>query len=238
VCSSDLKKTSALLIGIVGIAAARTAAADDYGQTTQQTTTTTTDPDQTVTVTTWNEPTMVSGIGIGFQLGGGASGFFDPDMRGIAGDTAGNWAFRAAFGTHTPLGVEANYLGTDARLRDLNDNGDSGGRLVGTTLEGDLRLNLGPHDSWDPYVFGGLGWQRFDASNVVTVSDTGLHSNANVTEIPAGVGLSYRDLDGLTFDLRGTFRQPLAGEDLLTTRSGDTASLRSWEAGAALGYEF
>jgi opacity protein-like surface antigen len=230
-----MKKTSALLIGIVGIAAARTARADD--QTTQNTTVTT-DPDQTVTVTTWNEPSMASGIGIGFQLGGGAAGFFDPDMRGIAGDTAGNWAFRAAFGTHTPLGVEANYLGTDARLRDLGANGDSGGRLVGTTLEGDLRLNLGPHDSWDPYVFAGVGWQRFDASHVVTVSDTGLHSNANVTEVPAGVGLSYRDLDGLTFDLRGTFRQPVTDADLFTTQSGDKASLRSWEAGAAIGYEF
>jgi hypothetical protein len=53
-----------------------------------------------------------------------------------------------------------------------------------------------------------------------------------------GAGLSYRDVSGLTVDVRGTFRAAASSDLLIDPRTGNEADLHTWEASAALGYEF
>jgi hypothetical protein len=53
-----------------------------------------------------------------------------------------------------------------------------------------------------------------------------------------GAGLSLRDVSGFTGDLRGTFRATTDSTLVLDGATNTYASLYSWEASAAVGYEF
>lgn len=187
----------------------------------------------------WMEPTLRSGIGIGFTVGGGVTGFTDKALRDtVSSDVGGLWDFRASIGTHIPLGIDVTYLGTAQNVNTLQ-TGQANGTLIGTTVEGALRFNMLPHNDLNPYVFGGVGWQRYDVHNMVFAhADTGLAQNDNLVEFPMGAGLSYRDPSGFTVDARGTFRAATASTLVIDPRTGNYADLHSWEASAALGYEF
>jgi hypothetical protein len=186
----------------------------------------------------WYEPRLPSGIGIGLTVGGGLSGFTDRAMRDtVTSNVGGLWDARLSFGTHVPLGLDVSYLGTAANIQSLT--GVSNGTLVGTTVEAALRLNLLPHYSFDPYIFAGAGWQRYDVTSMrLAQADTGMKASDNVAEFPMGAGLSFRDLSGFTVDLRGTFRPTTSSTLLLDQRNETYASLHTWEASAAIGYEF
>jgi hypothetical protein len=186
----------------------------------------------------WYEPYLASGIGVGITIGGGITGFTDRAMRdAVTSDVGGLWDARLSLGTHTPVGLDVSYLGTAANARTLT--GVSNGTLIGTTVEAALRFNLLPHYSFDPYLFAGVGWQRYDVTSMqFATADTGMKVSDNVAEFPLGAGLSFRDLSGFTFDLRGTFRPTTASTLLFDTRNGTYADLHTWEASAAIGYEF
>jgi hypothetical protein len=186
----------------------------------------------------WNEPYLATGIGVGILAGGGITGFTDQSLRNITSSSVGGlWDVRATIGTHTPLGIDISYVGEANGLRTLT--GASNGNLIGTTVEAALRWNILPHYAWNPYLFAGVGWQNFQVTNMqVASADSGLATHDNDVEFPMGAGMSFRDRSGWQFDVRGTFRAAPNSTLLFQPSSGDYASAHSWEASAALGYEF
>jgi hypothetical protein len=182
---------------------------------------------------------MSSDIGISTILGGGVGGFTDDTMRDtVSSDVAGLWNLRVTIGSHTPLGVDINYLGSVADIDALT--GNESATLVGTTFEGALRYNILPHYAWNPYAFAGIGWQRYDVSGSdFTVADNGINESDNSVVFPMGAGLTFRDTSGLVFDAHGTFRANTEAGLVLEQMGGtDYAPMHTWEASAAVGYEF
>jgi hypothetical protein len=180
-------------------------------------------------------PYRASGIGVGVTAGGGVTGFTDSGMRDVTNTVGGLWDLRVAIGTHTNIGIELGYTGTAASVETFT--GADNGTLIGTTFEGVARWNLMPTSAFTPIIFAGVGWQHYSLtdSNFPT-SDTGMSDHDDILDVPAGLGLSYRALSGLLFDLRGTFRVATFN-DLLVKPNGDDAQLHTWEASAAIGYE-
>jgi hypothetical protein len=163
-------------------------------------------------------------------------------MRNTTSDLGGLWDLRVAIGSHLPLALELGYIGTATNINGL-PNGNKG-RLIGTTAEAALRWNVLPHMPFTPYVFGGMGWQRFDVTNTsVSLADSGVADHDNLMVFPMGAGLAYR-IGGFVADVRGTFRFATDNDLVKTSPSitqptpNDFAAMHSWEAGAALGYEF
>ncbi len=254
-----MSKTVTLVVCLGALALTRTAAADPSPATTPEPTPVETGaPVPTVTTTTttttntvptlaeendwysyaWNEPRLSSQIGVGVVVGGGVTGFTDKTMRdSMSSDVGGLWDARLSIGTHVPIGIDVSYLGTAADVTTLA--GVPNGTLVGTTVEAALRWNIFPHSILDPYVFAGAGWQRYDVTSMaLPVADSGMRASDNVAEFPMGTGIAFRDPSGFTLDLRGTFRATTDSTLLLNQETGNYAKLHTWEASAALGYEF
>ncbi|MBX3155050.1 MAG: outer membrane beta-barrel protein [Deltaproteobacteria bacterium] len=185
----------------------------------------------------WHDPRLMSGIGIGVIVGGGITGFTSQAMRDIvSNDVGGQWDARVTIGTHIPIALDLQYQGTAQSLQTLS--GFDNGTLIGTALEGMARWNILPHFSFNPYIFGGLGWQNYNVTNRnFSRAATGLASSDNSLSIPLGAGLSWRDGSGLVADLRGTFRFA-ADQDLLLEPNGSQADLWTWGVSAQIGWEF
>lgn len=193
---------------------------------------------------TAREPILESGIGVGLTVGAGVSGFATRSLREATSPIGGLWDLRAAFGTHTPLAIEVGYVGTAMSIRSALDQQTA--TLISTTFESDVRVNFAPHYLADPYVFAGLGWQRYTIDEPdFTIMRTGIANRADVLEVPVGAGLSYRD-GGFVADARGTFRAVrdanlVLDQPELTARTpGEQrfAPMHNWEASLAVGYEF
>ena len=216
-------KIPALAAGLL-LAGGATAAADDYVV-------------HEVDTYGWYEPTLPSGIGIGVQAGAGIGGFADHTMReSMAGGVNGLWNFRIALGSHLPIAFEAAYIGESANL---NAIGAPNATLIGTTVEGDLRWNILPHQFFTPYIFAGAGYQRYDVQNIqFQTADFGIRGSDNLLVIPMGLGFAYRDPSGFVIDARGTYRQAVDSNLIVDNTTESNTSLSWWEASAALGYEF
>jgi hypothetical protein len=188
----------------------------------------------------WNEPMLSSGIGISAILGGGVAGFTDKQMRSTTSDLGGLWDLRIAIGSHVPLALELGYVGTATNITGLPAGNK--GTLIGTTAEAALRWNVLPHFAWTPYLFGGAGWQRYDVTQThVSLSDSGMNDHDNLLVFPMGAGIAWRT-NGFVADLRGTFRaatdEDLVLKNSVLSTSSDFVPMHTWEASAALGYEF
>ena len=185
----------------------------------------------------WHEPGMLTDIGVGIGVGGGVSGFTDATLRDTTSSKVdGVWDARATIGTHIPLGLDVGYVGEAAHVQTLQ--GVANGTLVGTTLEAALRYNILPHFAVNPYVFAGIGWQNYEVTSMrIATSDSGMKSSDNLAEFPMGLGLSLRTESGWTLDVRGTFRAE-PSSTLVRDQTGTYASLHSWAATGAIGYEF
>jgi hypothetical protein len=187
----------------------------------------------------WHDSRMSSGIGVSTILGGGVTGFTDKTMRdSVTSDVGGLWGLHVLLGSHTPLGVDVSYVGTAANINSLI--GTQRGTLIGTTAEAALRYNILPHFAWNPYAFAGVGWQRYDVTGgTFNLSDTGMNASDNSVVFPMGLGMAYRDPTGLVVDLHGTFRAN-TNQGLVLQSAGSTsyAPMHTWEASAAIGYEF
>jgi len=191
----------------------------------------------------WHESTLPSGIGVSTIIGGGVAGFTDRTMRSTTSDVGGLWGARVAIGSHLPLALELGYTGSATNINGLPTGNK--GTLIGSTAEGAVRWNVLPHYSLTPYLFAGVGWQRYDVTQTsVSLSDSGMNDHDNLLVFPMGTGIAYR-MGGFVADVRGTFRAATEQDLVLknqtvlpTTNSNDFAPMHTWEASAALGYEF
>jgi hypothetical protein len=189
----------------------------------------------------WTERRLASGIGISTLVGGGVVGFTDKTMRNTTSSAGGLWDLRVTLGSHLPIALDLSYVGSATNINGLPSARK--GTLVGTTAEAALRYNILPHYAFTPYVFGGAGWQRYDVTQTnVSLSDSGMNDKDNLLEFPMGVGFAYRT-GGLVADIRGTFRATTDQNLVLKTptlspTSDDFAPMHTWEASAAIGYEF
>jgi hypothetical protein len=231
--------------------------------TTTTTTTTSTSPDGTTTAPApvpvtepgtqsdtdmfafeWHNPHLSSGMGISTTLGGGVVQFTNSTMRGTTSDIGGLWDLHLTFGSHLPLALDLAYVGTATSISGLRTGNSA--TLLGTAAEGTLRWNVLPNYAWTPYVFGGVGYQRYDVTGGdVTLSDSGMNSSDNLLSVPAGLGFVWRGNNGLVADVHGTYRftwfQDLLlknGAPITGTSSSDFVKLNNWQASAAIGYEF
>ncbi len=197
------------------------------------------DDPSNVTSLAWHDSRLASDIGVSAMLGGGVIGFTEKTMRDLTTSAVGGlWDLRVTLGSHTPLGLDIGYVGSAANINTLT--GAHTGTLVGTTVEGAVRFNVLPHDTWNPYGFVGMGWQRYDVTGgTIRLSDSGMNETDNSIVFPMGVGIAYRDRSGLVLDLRGTFRSNIGyGLVLESGTSATYVPMHTWEASAAAGYEF
>jgi hypothetical protein len=164
------------------------------------------------------------------QLGGGVMSFSGATARGVT-DTGGSWDLRLAWGTRSILGFEAAYIGSANKLS--APGLDPNAALIGTGVEGNLRLNAPlPYRSAliEPFGIAGVGWTRFDVVND-DFNLSGVREKDHIITVPVGAGLamSYRGfmVDG-RFTYRFAYREDLIGN----------ASLDNWIASANIGSEF
>lgn len=176
-------------------------------------------------------------IGFSLSLGGGVVDFTDSDMRDTTG-VGGSWAVRAAFGTKTPIGFEASYIGSAQSIDALGLDNDA--VLVSNGLQGALRINALMDSAVTPFIFGGIGWVRYDLTNV-NRNTSAISGKDDVLEFPVGVGIggSYR---GFGYDLRGELRFATK-EDMVPELSAgrvtdNFADMHRWGVNATLGYGF
>jgi hypothetical protein len=192
----------------------------------------------------WHNPQLQTGIGVSVLLGGGVAQFRNGTMRDTTSNLGGMWDLHVTIGTHLPLALDVAYVGSATHISTL-PTGNTG-TLVGTAAEGTLRWNVLPHYAWTPYVFGGVGYQRYDVEGTsVSLSDAGMNDHDNLLSVPAGIGFVWRTTNGFVADIHGTYRftwfQDLVlkgGAPALNTSSSNFIKMDNWSAGASLGYEF
>lgn len=188
-------------------------------------------------------PATVYGVSV--SVGGGVQDFTDADMQDTT-DIGGMWDVRAVIGTRTPIALEAAYTGS-AQAIDSRFGEENTATLVGTGVEGALRLNLIPLENITPYGVAGLGWRRYDVTGAdFRTADVGIADEDTLLEIPLGGGLAYR-FAGFTADARFTYRAAV-GEDLVISddelpdeqidSDAGKAGMDNWNVSARIGWEF
>ena len=187
----------------------------------------------------WHEESLSSGVGIGVVAGVGLAGFSDSHVRDATSSVGGLWDLRVTLGSHIPIGLDVSYVGTSQSINSLI--GSNSGTLLGTAVEGTLKWNILPHSPFNPYLFGGIGWQRYDVTGATfSTSDAGIRDSDNLIDYPVGAGVQYRD-GGFVADLRGTYRWTSNNNLILNNPLSSTSSfakMDSWGAEANAGFEF
>lgn len=167
--------------------------------------------------------------GTSVSVGGGFVQFVDSSTRDFATEGAG-WEGRVAFGTKTHLAIEAGYLGT---LHAIDALGlDSNANLLGTNVEGALRLNI-LTGKIQPYLIGGAGFAHYNLTNVST-NTSDVSDRDNIGEFPFGVGVAYT-AGSMMFDARAVYRTTT---DVDMFAGSTTNSLDAWSATLRLGFEY
>jgi hypothetical protein len=244
--STVAKKISPLLLVVLAVpAAANVAAADDwepYQPSEPQPTTTTDSHGRRIVVVGPVEPEPAFHSSL--QFSGGVLAFTN-DAVEDATDVGGLWEVRAVFGTDSLIALEAAYVGSAIPIETLFGP-DQDATLIGTGFEGALRLNLAPGSDVSPFVFGGLGWKRYDVSESdFRTASTGIADEDTLMEIPFGGGFALRS-GGVILDTRFTFRAAV-GEDLVVDEDDididgdgdvDAERMDNWAIAAGLGFEF
>lgn len=178
-------------------------------------------------------PTIRTGYGATFSIGGGIMQFTDSEMRDFA-NVGGAWNARLTYGTRANLALEAAYTGGAVSIDALGL--EDSAKLLSTGIEVLARINLLDSGQWQPYVAGGIGWRRYS----VVSSDTNTSSVADsddLGEVPLGVGVAYR-FKGLVIDARGMFRVAFSDEIVDTGSEEDKATLDNWQGSVNAGWEF
>jgi len=185
---------------------------------------------------------LVTGFGMALSVGGGVANFFDQDARDITGP-AGTWEARLTLGTRSPLAFEAAYVGSAQNVQALGL--DRSAYLLGTSFEGDARLNFTTR-AVQPYIFGGLGYTQFNVENA-DFNTSSVDDTEHMGHVPVGAGIGWQ-YGGLLLDVRGTVRaafndglkregevsSPIPDE----TPSAGRAELDTWNVTGRVGFEF
>lgn len=184
--------------------------------------------------------------GLGLSAGGGASDWFDRELRNVTG-LSGTWEVRGYVGLNKPLGIEVAYVGRASSIEPAFGPGLSS-TLVGNGVEVAGRVNIFHDLVVQPYAIVGIGWTHFSVSDNVTLADFGMNDSDDILEIPLGAGAAWRGPFNLLVDARFTFR-PALGEDLVVGSTptingeallpaGEFLDMDTWEASARIGYQF
>ena len=164
------------------------------------------------------------------SFGGGFVGFVDNNTRDFATE-GGAWEGRFGLKATQRLAIEAAYLGTLQNV-DALGIGDNA-RLLGTTLEANLRVNL-LDGNIQPFVLVGAGWTRYDMTNT-SENTSDFQDVDNLATMPLGIGVGYRYNDVL-FDVRGTYRAT-TGNNMIDMHGMGDATLDTWSATFRVGFE-
>lgn len=175
-----------------------------------------------------SEADLSTPYGMSVGAGAGARGFVDDDVNDAI-DTAGAWNARFLFGSRKIIGLEAAYLGSAGTLDALGLDSDA--RLLGTGVEGALRLHFLP-GMWQPYVMAGAGWSHYRVTNE-DYNTSSIGDSDDMASFPMGAGLAFH-YDRLVLDLRGVYR-PTAGAEMIPSAGNN---LDSWAADFSGGFEF
>lgn len=173
--------------------------------------------------------------GIAVSLGGGVSDFTNSTMRDTT-DVGGSWDVNVAFGLRSPIGFEAQYIGSAQSIDALGL--DSSTVLVGNGLQGNLRVNI-LDAAVQPFLFGGLAWRHYDLTNS-DFNTSDISDNDDVLEVPMGAGIAWK-YRGFLVDARGEYRYA-SGADMVPSIQDDgtigSASMSRWGANANIGFAF
>jgi hypothetical protein len=178
--------------------------------------------------------------GVAVTLGGGLSGFTSDELRDVTTD-GGMWAVRLLLGSTSPIAFEASYIGSAQEIEALGLDNDA--ILVSNGVQGALRLNATPSTSFRTFVFGGVGWRRYDITNADR-NTSAIAGEDDVLEFPVGIGFDSR-YRRFIFDVRGEFRYasredmvPDLSHRILPRDEDEFADMHLWGVNATLGYEF
>lgn len=190
---------------------------------------------------------LLTPFGMSVALGGGVVNFFDSDTRNFTGP-GGSWEARLTVGTRSPLAFEAAYVGSAQNVQALGLDNDA--VLVGTSFEGDARLNLTTM-AVQPYLFGGIGYTQYNIANA-DFNTSSVEDEEHMGHIPMGAGIGWQ-YGGLLLDVRGTvraaFNDALRNPDEADSGGGDDvgpdeneipgrAELDTWNVTGRVGFEF
>src|SRR4051812_38382065 len=176
-----------------------------------------------------------SRIGIQATVGAGAIGFIDETARN-ATQTGAAWDARLLFGSRSPIAIEGAYVGSVQNIEALGLGTSS--LLLGNGVEGTLRVNLS-RARVQPYLFGGVGWTRYQLTNAQSNTSSLLGSD-DVGTVPLGGGLSARLGPGFILDVRGTYRATFGGDMFqgLALNTDTSNAMQTWSASGRVGFEF
>jgi hypothetical protein len=179
-------------------------------------------------------------MGLGaVKLMAGSGDFTQAGPRDITG-VGPSWDVRGVFGAHSPVGLEAAYVGNARGIGGLGV--DDQAALVSNGVEGDLRIaapvRAGEYVDVRPFAFGGLGWQYMTLWGDGAV-DGARDAGDHIMTIPAGVGIEL-GVGNLNIDLRGTYRHAVDSEIFgdATAQFDDPDALHQYNISAGLGFEF
>jgi hypothetical protein len=186
---------------------------------------------------------LITPFGMSLAVGGGLMNFFDQDTRDLTGP-AGTWEARLTIGTRSPLAFEAAYVGSAQNVNALGL--DNSAYLLGTSFEGDARLNFTTM-AVQPYIFGGIGYTQYDVQNA-DFNTSSVEDSEHLGHIPVGAGLGWQ-YGGLLLDVRGTlraaFNDAIRNEDDSNTdiipdsnEANNRAELDTWAVTGRVGFEF
>ena len=139
-------------------------------------------------------------FGMAIAVGGGVVNFFDSDTRNFTGP-GGSWEARLTVGTRSLLAFEAAYVGSAQNVEALGL--DNSAVLIGSSVEGDARLNLTTM-AVQPYLFGGIGYTHYDIVNA-DFNTSSVEDSESMGHVPVGAGIGWQ-YGGLLLDVRGTVR--------------------------------
>src|SRR5262252_2786821 len=132
------------------------------------------------------------GPNLQLSVGGGIADFSENSARHLT-TMGGTWDVRLMYLPYSPVAAEVAYVGTANPLNHVMNVYALGGALLGTQLEGDIRLQtpyvVGTRIPLQPYLFGGVGWCNFELVNQDFRNPVAIGSDANVLVLPYGAGL-------------------------------------------------